>query len=130
MKEDGGANAGAFGAGPAYSFGARTSPVPGASLWWGPGAGSDASPGPGAYAGASSARRLRTSTRSDIFAAVVQLQLLHERRLVVVAVLSTRSSRSREWEIWEIWGHMSQKGKKNFYRILLQLGIWEAGSGY
>ena len=56
MKEDGGANAGAFGAGPAYSFGARTSPVPGASLWWGPGAGSDASPGPGAYAGASSAR--------------------------------------------------------------------------
>ena len=59
VKEDGGANAGAFGAGPAYSFGARTSPVPGASLWWGPGAGSDASPGPGAYAGASSARLAR-----------------------------------------------------------------------
>ena len=39
----------AFGAGPAFSFGARTSPVPGASLWWGPGAGPDASPGPGAY---------------------------------------------------------------------------------
>ena len=54
--KDGGANGGAFGAGPAYSFGARTPPVRGASLWWGLGAGADASPGPGAYSDASSAR--------------------------------------------------------------------------
>ena len=57
VKEDGGANAGAFGAGPAYSR-ARTPPAPGRPVV-GSGAGSDASPGPGVYAGASSARLAR-----------------------------------------------------------------------
>ena len=57
--EDGGATGVQFRrTGPAYSFGARTSPAPGASLWWGPGAGPDASPGPGAYGDAGGSARL------------------------------------------------------------------------